>query len=659
MENQRQLNSIIQQALILNQARNTQEKHKTETKAHRVLRMMGTNPDEILYNKENYREALETVLWIQDKNREIRRLKLNRSQEILLDAYFEMKEDTPAIRINILKGRQQGMSTAIGAMATLELLCHPNTRALIASEEKGGSGENIFMMYITYLTYFQQLIEDELTEQERKEWFWEGTFNKRFSFGDVCELPNRSTFNVVGEKLVTSRTLQFIHLSEAAFFNHLEDCMGMLNQTIPKTTESFLAVESTAKEYGNAHYDLWIGGCAGRSAFKPLFLPWFVHDEYQIPFRSEEERIKFERTLGESDEDEFGNERELLTLDVTKSDWFKAWNCFSEEDFKYVTLENLKWRRVVIQELNGVIPEFNRQYPTLPEMAFLSNTSHVLDMNAIRWYMNYKDEETGETMIKEQERGQLVERVDGSSIAEYKQMRGGILHVWEHPNPHYEYLIGVDVAEGRDGGDFSCAYVISRLPFRVVCKLRGYDGRRINIKEFSRQLYLLGKYYNNAYICPENNAEGSSVPAYLLEWSYPNLVPEAILTNQPTDRFGWRNTHGMRERGIAELQEVIHSRHIGIPDAMFMDEAHHFVYVNGRAQAARKGQSSGAGISVPGSHDDCIFALIGALLANTALPRAKTEDEIKHVILVEQNRRRDRKNKQLLDNGGADWMSLV
>ena len=653
------MRAALDQAFLMTNAKEIQEEHFVETKTRKMLRMVGTEPEAVLNDKQKFQEALETFLWIQDKNRDIRQFKLNRSQRVLLDAYFEMKKETPAVRINVLKGRQQGVSTMIGACAVLEMLCHGNTRALIASEEKGGSGENIFMMYQLYFHYFQRVIEDELSPDERKDWFWEGDFATRFAFGNVCQLPNGSAFNVVGEKLVTSRTLQFIHLSEAAFFNHLKDCLGMLRQTIPKTSSSAMFIETTAKEYGNDYYDEWMGACSGRSAFKPLFLPWYIHEEYQKPFASEDERKRFVRSLGDTEEHEFGNEVELLKTRTDHSSWRQFWKGLNLEGYEGISLENLNWRRLVIRELNGVIPEFDRQYPTIPEMAFLSNTAHVLDMNAVRWYMNYKDEETGQLMVKPPERGELIERVDGSSNYEYRQMRGGILHIWEHPNPHCEYVIGVDVAEGHDGGDFSCAYVVSRLPFRVVCRLRGYDGRRVTIKSFSRQLYLLGRYYNNAHICPENNSEGSSVPAYLSEWAYPNLVSESLMTLQPSNRFGWRNTHGMRERGIAELQEVVHNKHIGIPDELFFDEAHHFVYVNGRPQAARKGKSGGGGISVPGAHDDCMFAMIGALLANRVLPRAKTEEEVKHILLVERNRRKNRDKRATLENGGADWMQWI
>ena len=634
-------------AFLQEKARRRQGENEVgiKTPAREIFDILVSDPEQITSSKKLFKQACENLLWIQDKNRRIRPFKLNRSQDILLDAYFEMRDELGNVMMNILKGRQQGMSTAIGGFACIEMIAHPNTRAMIASEEKGGSAENIFDMYNLYFKYYQDLMWQELKEYE---WIWEGNIEARFKYGDSCHLYNGSQLKVVGEKLVTSRTLQFIHVSEAAFFNHLKDCLAMMLQTMPKRSVIFL--ETTAKEYGNDYYDEWMGACAGTSSFRPLFLPWFVHEEYSEPFYDEVAKRKFESDMGHSEDHEFGNEAELLTLDATKSDWFPHWKTLDFSNYKSPTLENLKWRRGMIRNLNGVIAEFNRQYPTLPEMAFLANTDHVLDMNAVRWYE--------QTMLRAPERGFFEERIDGMTMARYKEKSGGIISTWEHPNPHMEYILGVDAAEGMDSGDFSCAYVVSRLPFRIVARLRGYDGRRVNLREFTRQSFWLAKYYNNAWICHENNAQADTFTSLMLEWGYPNMIPEAMITKQggASHRYGWRNTHGIRDRAISELQEVITDRMIGIPDELLLNEAHHFMFVNGKPQAARKGQSSGSGISLPGSHDDALFALMGALLANMqgVLPRPKTEEEKKFDEILALSRK-EVKRRQKSSGQSNPW----
>ena len=69
------------------------------------------------------------------------------------------------------------------------------------------------------------------------------------------------------------------------------------------------------------------------------------------------------------------------------------------------------------------------------------------------------------------------------------------LKVWERPIDRQgiirnNYYIGVDVAEGKLGGDYSCAYVRKQSGEMVAC-IHGH----LSELELARQLYLLGMYY--------------------------------------------------------------------------------------------------------------------------------------------------------------------
>ena len=609
------------------EAEQKQESELTITREQELLKILATNKLALINNQDLYKEFMETFFYIRPKGRGIQRFQVNVSQQVLLDAYYIMRSQTPYVRINILKGRQQGMSTMIGACACMEMLLHPSTGAMIATEEKEGSGKNLYRMYELYLQEFQKLMHKFLDEEE---WLWDGDITGRFSFGSECYLANDSMFTVVGEKAVTSKTLQFIHLSEAAFYHHLSDCLGMMQQALPKEvgTTSTMFIETTAKMYGNEHHEGWLAACAGRSAFLPLFLPWYIHETYAHPLGSQEDAQEFVESLGVSEDDEFGDEKALLNLDNSNAPWRKLWPGLDFKKYGYdnITLENLKFRRFTIQELNGNILEFNRQYPSTPEMAFLSKSAHVLDMQSIRWYMEKQQREP--KMI-----GTL--RKVGYQRSQLLPQRGGIIAAWEEPIPNREYIIGVDTAEGFDSGDFSCAYVISRMPFYVVARLRGSEGRTIGLSELVAQLELLGYLYNTAWICTENNSSGEAVTMGLARESYPHQVREATITRQPSNRFGWRSTQGRggtRDYGVMLLQETIANRSLGIPCETFLEESHHFLYVNGRAQAARKGMGG------VGAHDDAMFAMIGALLANDVLPRPKTEIEMREDAQYQQVR---------------------
>ena len=124
---------------------------------------------------------------------------------------------------------------------------------------------------------------------------------------------------------------------------------------------------------------------------------------------------------------------------------------------------------------------------------------------------------------------------------------------------------------------------IDDLPFRVVARLRGLDGRRLDPNEFGRQLFALGQYYNNAMICPENNADGGALVRDLVNWRYPNLVREELITgNSAGNRYGWNNNGQTHKRMVAKLQEVIREKRIDIKDEVIIEECKHMVYRPGR-----------------------------------------------------------------------------
>jgi hypothetical protein len=156
-----------------------------------------------------------------------------------------------------------------------------------------------------------------------------------------------------------------------------------------------------------------------------------------------------------------------------------------------------------------------------------------------------------------------------------------------------------------------------------VARLQGYDGRRIPPDEFAELMDFLGQYYNDAYICPENNIDGGTVANILERRGYPNLLTEADLEISTRDRIGWRNNSATRRRVVNLLIEHINGETIDIPDEGLLREAMSFVWKNGKAQASKKGERRGIGEPVTGYYDDMLFALGGALLANLYLPPAK------------------------------------
>ena len=612
-----------------------------------MIQRLKDDPLYFMSSKEAFIEGAEQFLFIKDKEDRIRPWICNNTQHMLLNSYFGAKEGLRPVRLVVLKGRQQGCSTGVGAIGFMHMICHRGANLLIATEEKQGSGKNIFNMYRLYKEKFpikyehRHLTDNELIEFE--------------------EDLNNGLIRVSGEQKVTSFTYKFIHLSEASKFLDLDGFMDEMLETVPMhLLSTAIFVESTAEGYGDQFHELWQMAEAGDVGvgWEGLFVPWFVHEEYEIPFKTDRERQEFEDSLSNSRESQFGDEKSLLSVPPIAIPTVNG-----EVKHVGITLETLKWRRDKIAVMKFSIPRFQRQYPTTAEEAFLTSVLNVLDRESLDWYTKNRvhDPETGEVR-RPVKSGEFYERDESSNTFTLEPELHPLVNIFEDVKKHHDYIVGVDLAQGLESGDFSCGIVVCRLPFRVVARLRGFDGRRLDPHEFARQLYALGQYFNYAWLCPENNTDGGGVVRSLLDWRYPNIVQESVITGNPSKRYGWNNNSLTKKRMISELQKAIREQTIDIVDEVIIEEAKHLIYKSGNrvsvssvnVHAAKKGQRRRPGSLPIGYYDDTIFALGGALLLESVLDPPKTPKMNAQEEKLETYNRRLRERDEQYDEN--EWL---
>ena len=549
--------------------------------------------------------ACLSMLKIQDKNRRLVPLSLNRTQTKIVNAAYQMKEAGRPVRILELKGRQQGSSTGLGAYCFLRTLCEANTNSLIITEEKSGSARNIFSVYKRFA--------DNLPFEVARDFTREGTLMK---FSD----PLNSQIRVEGEKKITSFTYNIVHCSEAAFFSSLAGTLAMLYQTVPDNQDTAIFLETTANQHGDDFYQEWIRAVEEKSDFMALFIPWFDHDEYRTPFANEEEKEEFGNQLSDNNEGQYGDE----TLLVGAYD---------------LSLEALNSRRSAIRNrCQGSLNEFDRQYPSTWETAFKTAAISIFDMARID---NLKG-----TSPRKPELGTLFD-LHGS--IQFRPQQNGIVTMTLPPEPDYfsGYVVGADVAEGLDTGDFSCAVVMKRLPLEVVCVIKGRDGRQVDIDEFVDQIRMISKYYDDASILVESNADGGSVNRLLTERGCRNVLREKDVGLSGSERLGWRNTSTSRRMGVALLQTAFNSGELDVWNEDILSEFSTFVTVNGRPQAINKRKRRVQGMSRTGFFDDGVFACIGAVLAHEGLPAPRPNRwHQRRKDVIELKRWRESRNKK-------------
>jgi len=341
----------------------------------------------------------------------------------------------------------------------------------------------------------------------------------------------RSSIEVItaGKKDVArSAGYHLLHCSEVASWPFASEVVSALVPTIPKTPKSLIIYESTAKGIGNFFHQEWERAENGDSNFIPFFLSWFDMPDYWHPFYTPKDKVSFLEKLNEE-------EQELIV------------------NFQ-LTPEQLYWRRLTIADLKGDVELFRQEYPCTPEEAFIVSGVPVFDRKKLR----IMSQKTNDPKF----RGEV-----GQKSLMPNDL--GRLKIWEHPQRGQVYSIGGDVADGGEGGDYSCLQVWKKLPSPYTAEQVAEWHGHLDPYNFAHVASNLGMYYNEALIGIETNAHGLAT-LNELQRTYWNLYRQEHFDrykNANINKLGWETTNRSKKllisfmtHCIQDLTLVVHSR---------------------------------------------------------------------------------------------------
>lgn len=186
----------------------------------------------------------------------------------------------------------------------------------------------------------------------------------------------------------------------------------------------------------------------------------------------------------------------------------------------------------------------------------------------------------------------------------------GPLRVWEDPFPGVEYILGVDVAEGRTTTDGRLSN--SQTDWSAVAVIREDNGalvagyrERLPSNDFSVEVALMGEWFNFGLVAVETNGVGISVVNFLNESGYPNLYtpPDRIShTHSLRDfasykRIGWVTTRTTRPILIDAIRVALQADY-DIPWETLLREM----------AGMERDPKTGTPRAPHGTHDDTVFA---------------------------------------------------
>lgn len=186
---------------------------------------------------------------------------------------------------------------------------------------------------------------------------------------------------------------------------------------------------------------------------------------------------------------------------------------------------------------------------------------------------------------------------DGLKITNIRWIndRNGYIKIYEKPSTS-RYCIGGDTA-GSDGGeDFFVGQVLDAKTGSQMAVLR----HRFDSDQYAKQMYCLGKYYNDALVGIEANFDSFPIME-LQRLRYPKQYTRESLdsyTGKTEKRFGFKTTSLTRPPILARLIEIVREHCDTINDKETLEELLTIVRnERGRIEAPQ------------GGHDDLMMAL--------------------------------------------------
>lgn len=261
---------------------------------------------------------------------------LNSAQTYLYNRIMDQKRRTGMVRIIVVKGRQQGVSTLIEGLGCHITQFNTNTKAFILTHHSK-STEQLFSMVKNYVNNFPKEL-GELAETDTQN-------RNQLSF--KASKSSYSVGTAGSDAIGRGFTLQFFHGSEVAFWeNTSEIAMGALKAVNP-VPNTYIILESTANGVGNYFHNLAIQGLDKDSTYETVFIPWYWQSEYRraVP-------AGFQLT---------DQEMELKAM----------YN---------LTDEQLFWRRrTILEDFEGEEWKFQQEYPNTLDEAFVSGEEAYFD----------------------------------------------------------------------------------------------------------------------------------------------------------------------------------------------------------------------------------------------------------------------------------------
>ena len=502
------------------------------------------------------------AFYIVDKKRNTVPFFFNEVQEDFISKLETLGTSKPFF---VLKGRQQGFTSVITAIQLSFAIVRKNFSGFTMADRS----DNTMAIFNDKARVVYDRLPTELKPSEK--------FNSRNEmFFD--KLNSSWRIATATDQVGRSRTLNFVHFSEVAFYEcDLAALQAGIGEAI--TAGAIQVYETTANGFNQAK-DLWDSETCHNLFYEWWKSPEYRSTEYEYLDTEDAWLIERKRVL-----EERGCDKEQITWYCKKYDSYLDKNTIKQE------------------------------YPITPTEAFVSSGDCVFDKEAInnqlarcsslqgarKGYFEYEKEAI--PLVNSD--GNMVDVEWKIKNIKFVDSRDGYITLHEEPrvktNREGEvthkapYVLGGDTA--GTGKDFFTGKMICNLDGNTVATLHK---QYIDEDLYAEQMYCLGKYYHDALIGIEINYSRQPTRILQKKYNYPNLYMRERLDGA-SDRsvmdYGFETTSRTKPIIIGELVELMRNNPYIEEDIPTLKEMTTFVKKeNGKLEA------------IDGCHDDLVMA---------------------------------------------------
>lgn len=487
-------------------------------------------------------------------------LKLNAVQRELHARVQDQWKRTGKIRQVIGKSRQVGSSTYWRAQSFSRTAFHDHINALLVAHSEPDAME-LFQLDTGFYDALPKPLQPVLKYRSKSK--------MEFTNRNSKLLVNHAQNMNVG----ASQMNHIVHLTEVSRYPNAQEIQASLFPSISSAKGencSVVAIESTSHFGGTWFKDFAEEAMKGQNEYEFFFVPWYMHEDYQLPVPH-----GFEPT---------GEEKDLL------------------HRYPKLTYANLVWYRLERSKYATNLIVFQQEFP------FSWKESWIMPKGTLRTFgedtISYLDE-----LLRPGVRHVATSQGLKENIA-------GELEVWALPCEGVFYDCGVDVAGGKDeSADWTAIEIIRRDTLQQVAEVHIHMDP--SSEEFLDLVYWLGMAYNAAQMVPDiTGGWGHALLSGLQKRNYPNIWQwrrRDDAKEKVSSRLGFYYTKRDKTWLVHNAVKTIQQERPKVHSQLLLSELRSFLTI---------GLDEWAG--APGTHDDLCNAYMLALLGAT--------DERPHII---------------------------